>query len=58
MVKSAEEIRKDAYKEFAEEIKKYASVFQASYSDFGSPSYAVAVKVSAIDELLEEMAGE
>lgn len=50
------EAKAEAYEEFAEKLKKQKRLFH--YLGLGKTDYAIAVKVSTIDNILKEMVGE
>ena len=52
------EIKAEAYKEFAEKLKKRKGLFHNLGLSKAGDYYAVAVEVSTIDDLLKEMVGE
>ena len=52
------EIKAEAYKEFAERLKKRKGLFHNLGLSKAGDYYAVAVEVSTIDDLLKEMVGE
>lgn len=49
-------LKAEAYKEFAERLKKQKGLFH--YLGLSKTDYAIAVEVSTIDNLLKEMVGE
>ena len=56
LTKFLEQIKSEAYKEFAEKIKKHSRKMQSS--DFSGDFWDAAVLVEDIDKLVEEMLGE